>query len=325
MLDKIQKSSYMKKLLVTLGFCLSFVALQAQCPEGLITSEQNLIKNGDFEDAALSFKTDYVQHTVGEAGRFAILSNPKTFYLGFAGSGDGKFMAVDGSTGANKIVWQQDIEVKENTVYFFSIWVSNLLKLNPAVLQFSINGKLLGKPFHTPAAQGVWEQFFVNWDSGSNKKATITIVSQNLASNGNDFGLDRIKFYECVASSLEAQLTEVEQGKVIALRNVLFETASAAIAQSSFSELDLLAKYLQDNPTVEIEIAGHTDSVGKESYNRKLSQDRAAAIGHYLIGKGTEAKRLSMKGYGKEVPVASNDTMEGRQKNRRVEFRILKL
>lgn len=310
---------------MTLGFCLSFAVLQAQCPEGLITSEKNLIKNGDFEDAEVNFKTDYVQHKVGEAGRFSILSNPKPFYPGFVGAGDGKFMAVDGSTGANKIVWQQEIEVKENTVYFFSSWVSNLYVINPAVLQFSINGKLIGKPFYTPAEQGLWEQFFVNWDSGNNKKATITIVSQNLNSNGNDFGLDRIKFYECVVSSLEAQLMEVEQGKVIELRNVLFETASAAIAKSSFSELNLLTKYLQDNPTVEIEIAGHTDSVGNESYNLKLSQDRANAIGNYLIEKGTEAKRLSMKGYGKEVPVASNDTMEGRQKNRRVEFRITKL
>ncbi|WP_161889272.1 OmpA family protein [Pontibacter russatus] len=315
----------MKKLLVTLVFCLSFVVLQAQCPEGLITSEKNLIKNGDFEESEANFKTDYIQHTVGEAGRFAILSNPKSLYLHFVGKSDGKFMAVDGSTGANKIVWQQEIEVKENTVYFFSTWVSNLLKLNPAVLQFSINGKLIGKPFHTPAEQGVWKQFFVNWDSGDNKKATITIVSQNLDSNGNDFGLDRIKFYECVASSLEAQLTEMEQGKVIELRNVLFETASSKIAKSSFSELNLLTKYLQDNPSVEIEIAGHTDSVGDESYNLRLSQDRADAIGKYLIDKGTEAKRLTMKGYGKEVPVASNETMEGRQKNRRVEFRITKL
>ena len=315
----------MKKLLVTLGFCLSYIVLPAQCPQGMVTSDKNLIKNGDFEEAKVNFRTDYVQHAVGEAGRFSIVSNPKSFYAGFGGTGDGKSLAVDGATGANKIVWQQEIEVKESTVYLFSAWVSNLYIVNPAVLQFSINGKLIGKPFHTPAAQGVWEQFFVNWDSGKNKKATITIVSQNLDPDGNDFGLDRIKFYECEASSLEAQLTEVEQGKVIVLRNVLFKTASSEITPSSYAELDQLRKYLQSNPAVEIEIAGHTDSVGDEGYNLKLSRERAEAIGKYLVEKGTEARRLTMKGYGKEAPVASNETLQGRQKNRRVEFRITKL
>jgi outer membrane protein OmpA-like peptidoglycan-associated protein len=203
--------------------------------------------------------------------------------------------------------------------------VSNLYTIHPAVLQFSINGTLLDKPFATPQARNQWEQFFVNWQSGSHTKAVITIVSQNPGVHGNDFGLDRIRFYACVASSLPAQLQQVERGKVIELRNVLFATASAQILPPSFAELDQLAAYLRENPSVTIEVAGHTDSIGNEAYNLKLSQDRANAIGKYLVDRNIAAGRLVTRGYGKQLPIASNQTLEGRQKNRRVEFKITNL
>jgi outer membrane protein OmpA-like peptidoglycan-associated protein len=315
----------MKKFLSTIILCLQIPLLFGQCPEGLVTGEKNLIINGDFEKNEINFRTDYALDSVAEAGRYLIVSDAKTFCRCFVGTGDGKFLAVDGSVGANKIVWQQDIEVKANTLYFFSAWASNLYTVYPAVLQFSINGHLLGKPFHTSDKHNVWEQFFVNWHSGENTKAIITIVSQNPGSTGNDFGLDRMKFYACESSSLQTELTEVEKGKVIELRNVLFETASAQIINSSFQELDQLARYLQENPSVEIEIAGHTDSVGKDDYNLKLSQDRADAIGRYLIEKNVKEGRLTTKGYGKQMPIDSNETLEGRQKNRRVEFKITKI
>jgi outer membrane protein OmpA-like peptidoglycan-associated protein len=183
----------------------------------------------------------------------------------------------------------------------------------------------VGEPFTTSDEQNVWEQFFVNWESGTDTTATITLVSQNPGSTGNDFGLDRMKFYACESSSLQAGLEGAAEGKVIALRNVLFETASAEIITTSYQELDQLVKYLQENPSVEIEIAGHTDNVGKEDYNLKLSQDRADVIGTYLIEKKVAPNRLVMKGYGKQHPIVTNETLEGRQKNRRVEFKIIKL
>ena len=315
----------MGKLLLVVGLMLHLVALRAQCPEGLVTSEQNLIANGDFEADKIDFTTEYIRHAESLAGRYQIVSDAKTFWGGFIGTGEGNFLAVDGSIGANKIVWQQEIAVQANTLYFFSAWVSNLYTIYPAVLQFSINGKLLDNPFHTPKERNKWEQFFVNWHSGQDTKAVITIVSQNPGSDGNDFGLDRIKFYACVASSLSAQLQEAAQGKVIELRNVLFATASAEILPASFPELDQLVEYLQENPSVAIKIAGHTDSVGNENYNLKLSQDRADAIGQYLMDKKIATGRLVMKGYGKQLPIVSNETLEGRQKNRRVEFKITKL
>lgn len=76
-------------------------------------------------------------------------------------------------------------------------------------------------------------------------------------------------------------------------------------------------------PKMKVEIIGHTDNVGSDEINQKMSQDRAQSVADYLITIGVPKKRLSTKGLGKEQPVATNETDEGRQKNRRTEFKIL--
>jgi len=81
---------------------------------------------------------------------------------------------------------------------------------------------------------------------------------------------------------------------------------------------------MYDYPYMEIEINGHTDNVGGDEYNMQLSKDRAQSVADYLEKHGTDAKRIHVQGFGKTMPVADNDTEEGRKKNRRVEFVILK-
>jgi outer membrane protein OmpA-like peptidoglycan-associated protein len=314
----------MRKLPVMAMLLLPVLMLSAQCPEGLVTGDRNLIRNGDFEEDEAHFTTEYRRDSVADAGRYLVVRDANVFCRCFTGTGDGKFLAVDGASGPNKIVWQQEVDVKENTTYFFSAWVSNLYTIKPAVLQFSINGRLLGQPFRCSPQRNVWEQFFVNWHSGRNTRIAITVVSQNPDSNGNDFGLDRVRFYECTASSLEAALEKAGAEEAIPLRNVLFETDKWEILPASYPELDLLVKYLRDHPSVMMEIAGHTDHVGDEKHNLLLSQRRAEAVVNHLIEKGINAKRLVANGYGMKHPVDSNETLEGRQKNRRVAFRITK-
>ena len=84
-----------------------------------------------------------------------------------------------------------------------------------------------------------------------------------------------------------------------------------------------LVSYLKNKDDIRIEIAGHTDNVGKEADNIKLSRERADAIRNYVIKKGIPPARITAKGYGASQPVADNDTDEGRQANRRTEVRIL--
>jgi outer membrane protein OmpA-like peptidoglycan-associated protein len=80
---------------------------------------------------------------------------------------------------------------------------------------------------------------------------------------------------------------------------------------------------LKKNPSLKIEISGHTDDVGNEQSNLKLSQSRAEAVKNYLTEKGITADRLTAKGYGKSKPIALNSTEEGRKQNRRTEFTVL--
>ena len=106
---------------------------------------------------------------------------------------------------------------------------------------------------------------------------------------------------------------------------VQFELGSDKLLEVSFPLLDEVARVFTENPQIElVEVQGHTDSTGGAARNRELSQGRAESVREYLIGKGIEKNRLVAKGYGPDKPIQSNDTPEGREANRRVEFLILK-
>lgn len=110
---------------------------------------------------------------------------------------------------------------------------------------------------------------------------------------------------------------------IIALNNIFFDFNKATLRTESVTELNNLVKLLKDNPKLRIEVAGHTDSLGTAEINNRLSQQRADAVRQYLVDKGIAAARLRAKGYGSTQPIATNDTEEGRQQNRRTEFEIL--
>jgi outer membrane protein OmpA-like peptidoglycan-associated protein len=108
--------------------------------------------------------------------------------------------------------------------------------------------------------------------------------------------------------------------------NLIFEVGKAIIKPSSFPYLDELVTVIQDPEalTWSLEIQGHTDNKGGDDYNQKLSEDRANAVKKYLVDKGIKAERIIAKGFGLTKHIATNDTVEGRAKNRRVEFIIRK-
>ncbi|HEY9490092.1 MAG TPA: OmpA family protein [Chryseosolibacter sp.] len=120
------------------------------------------------------------------------------------------------------------------------------------------------------------------------------------------------------------RLQPVELGTTVNLKNVLFAQAKTDILPESFPELDLVVTFLKQNPTVRIELMGHTDGRGVPADNVKLSQQRVNKVKEYLVSKGIESRRISGKGYGGSKPIASNDTEESRRMNRRVEFVIRK-
>jgi len=118
-------------------------------------------------------------------------------------------------------------------------------------------------------------------------------------------------------------LQKVKVGEKVILKNIFFELNKATLTAASYEELGRVLKLLESNPTLRIEISGHTDNVGSFQVNQRLSEARAKAVVDYLIGNGTDPDRLEYAGYAFSRPVATNDTAEGRAQNRRVEFEIL--
>ena len=115
-------------------------------------------------------------------------------------------------------------------------------------------------------------------------------------------------------------LQPIALNTVTELKNILFETNAFILQRSSYIELDKLVQLLQDNPTLKVQISGHTDNVGKPVDNLLLSNNRAKAVVDYLISKGIDKARLSFKGFGSTKPVADNKTEAGRARNRRTEL-----
>ncbi|POP51048.1 OmpA family protein [Zhongshania marina] len=113
----------------------------------------------------------------------------------------------------------------------------------------------------------------------------------------------------------------IEQ-QVINIANITFETGSATLTPVGKNTLMSAVSFLESQNNVNIEIAGHTDSVGSNTYNLKLSQQRAASVKQFLVENGIASNRLVARGYGEASPLASNDTPTGRATNRRVEFRL---
>jgi outer membrane protein OmpA-like peptidoglycan-associated protein len=138
--------------------------------------------------------------------------------------------------------------------------------------------------------------------------------------HSENFSLKNYDKYE--PYRLDIQLQKLRPGAKIVLNNIFFESSKFDLKPESKIELNKLATLLNANPERKVEIGGHTDNVGADDANLLLSQNRAKAVVDYLVSQGISAERLTSKGYGETVPIASNDTEEGRAKNRRTEFTV---
>ena len=154
-------------------------------------------------------------------------------------------------------------------------------------------------------------------DQGDTYTATVEKYGQ--AVDGGTFTVPTSETHK-VTMALEIKAVYAE---TYTLKNVYFDLDKATLRAESFKALDELVQVMTTHPTMVIELAGHTDSQGADAYNLKLSRARAHAVRDYLIDRGIATYRVSAKGYGELQPVATNDTEEGRQENRRTEVRVI--
>ncbi len=127
------------------------------------------------------------------------------------------------------------------------------------------------------------------------------------------------------ASAKPLAETSLSEGMIVPLRNIYFDFDRDELLPRSFIELEQLLQLLRDRPGLSIRINGHTDIVGTDAYNLDLSERRAGAVVNYLLAQGIDPARVTFRGFGADRPVADNDSEEGRQRNRRVEFEVLAL
>jgi outer membrane protein OmpA-like peptidoglycan-associated protein len=148
----------------------------------------------------------------------------------------------------------------------------------------------------------------------------IAVKAEGYLFYSANFDVPDTALYTVVEKNVALQPLDI--GSRIVLRNIFFDYDKATLRDESVAELTRLINLLTSNPTIKIEIAGYTDNKGSAQYNQHLSEARAKSVVDYLVAKGIAADRLTYKGYGMDSPIATNETDEGRQLNRRTEFKI---
>lgn len=163
-------------------------------------------------------------------------------------------------------------------------------------------------------------KYLISLPSGTNYG--ININSDGYLFHSENFDIPTSSEFKEIIKNIS--LNKLEVGNKVVLNNIFFDVSKSTLRPESTAELERLIKLMKDMPELAIEISGHTDNVGTAEYNQKLSESRASAVVSYLTSKGISASRLEFKGYGFEQPIATNDTEEGKQLNRRTEFKIIK-
>jgi outer membrane protein OmpA-like peptidoglycan-associated protein len=210
------------------------------------------------------------------------------------------------------------------------------MERNPAVI---VSGKLYDEESKAPLAGEVHiykivdkvEIFYKKLSLGDSYEANLPagaeyrIVAKSDGYLNGEALVDLRKTRKFDKRQQDLYLLKIKKNLTFTIKNIYFAFDKTDLLSKSFVELDNLTEILKDASTISVEISGHTDNKGSDSYNQTLSQGRAQSVVNYLVKKGIETSRLVAKGYGESKPIKTNDTDEGRAENRRVEFKILEI
>jgi outer membrane protein OmpA-like peptidoglycan-associated protein/tetratricopeptide (TPR) repeat protein len=152
------------------------------------------------------------------------------------------------------------------------------------------------------------------------KNYAIAVIKENYLFYSENVDNTESSSYKEVTKNIS--LKGITVGSKTILKNIFFDFGKATLKPESSSELERLKKLLKEESSIKIEISGHTDNKGSAEYNQKLSENRAKAVADYLIAGGIKKERMTIIGYGKQQPIASNDKEEGRKQNNRIEYKI---
>lgn len=211
------------------------------------------------------------------------------------------------------------IEIKTNSVSLLKGVIKDVVSDLPIEALITLTDNSTGNEIANFKSNRNSGKFLVSLPSGKNYG--IAIKADGYLFQSENFDLPVSSGY--FEYNKPIVLKKIDVGSSIILKNVFYDVNKSNLRIESQTELNLLMKLMKENPKLHIEIASHTDNKGSEKYNLELSEKRSKAVVDYLITQGIDATRLVSKGYGMSAPISSNDTEEGRQLNRRTEFKIL--
>lgn len=219
----------------------------------------------------------------------------------------------------SEVIMEEGVEIKTMRLTILKGTVKDALDLKPLEATIEIFDNDKNEVVSVMNSNSATGKFLVSLPSGKNYGIAVRVPDYLFHSE--NFNIPEATGYQEVTKDI--LMNKMEVGKKIILKNIFFDYAKATLRSASHAELDRLYDLLAKYPSTRIEIGGHTDSHGDDNYNQKLSQDRAQSVVSYLISKGIDKSRLEAKGYGEKEPIDTNDTDDGRQNNRRVEFKVL--
>jgi outer membrane protein OmpA-like peptidoglycan-associated protein len=211
-------------------------------------------------------------------------------------------------------------EVRPAIVSYVKGKVYDRNDLHPLAASFELIDMQSGKTVVTSISDGIDGSFLLSLPVDKDYALNVSckgylFYSQNFSiSNGRDIHNPL---------QLDVPMQPLVVGEKVVLRNIFFDTDLYELKPESTAELNKLVEFLSKNPTMNIEIGGHTDNVGTDAHNLELSRNRAKAVYDFLVAHGVASHRLSSTGYGKSMPVDTNETPEGRANNRRTEFKVI--
>jgi len=226
---------------------------------------------------------------------------------------------LDGFGGYDIYTFELPENLRPHLVTYVKGKVNDAKDLRPLEADVEIIDLQKNEPVYEDNSDAANGTFLATLKSGKNyglniSKSGYLFYSQNFSLVGHE-GKNPY--------NIAVLLEPIEVGNKVILNNIFFDTNSFELKTESLAELDKLVEFMSLNPTLKIEISGHTDNVGNQQANQVLSENRAKSVYQYLVSNKVDAARLVFKGYGETQPIAPNTTDEGRQKNRRTEFKII--
>lgn len=228
------------------------------------------------------------------------------------------------TTGASRSKLYQVLIPKQHQVQFRSNYVKGLVRdkvtQQPLAARIELINLADNEMISLVNADSLTGEYLMVLTQGA--EYALYVNKKGYLFKSYNFNYSEVEDFEPIVINID--LEKASAGSIAVLNNIFFDVDKYELKEKSIPELQKIIRFMQENPTIRVEISGHTDNSGQAAYNKQLSERRALSVFQYITQKGISPQRLTFVGYGQDKPLATNATPEGRQLNRRIEFQILK-